>query len=121
MTARMRIAIRDLRLEMEVGIHPAEHGRRQTVIVNLEADVAMPAEPLSDAMADWVSYETAVADIRALAAAGHVRLLETFALRIAEKLTRDARLSRLHLRLDKTQAIDGTASVGVMLDQDFAG
>jgi dihydroneopterin aldolase len=109
----MKILIRDLRLSMSIGIYDHEKSARQEVLVNIEADIIPPADASRDNMDDWVSYETAVRTIQALAADGHINLLETFATQIADALTQDKRVSSVLVRLEKTGALPETRSVGV--------
>ncbi len=113
--ATMRILIRDLRLYMSIGIYSHEKAKRQEVLVNIDAAIVPPADGNSDRMDDWVSYETAVRVIQAIAARGHINLLESFALRIADELMSDKRISSLTVRLEKTSAIPEARSVGVEL------
>src|ERR1041384_2908941 len=74
--------IRDLRVEALIGIHPRERHVLQTLSVDL--DIGLPSEAVftSDKVADTIDYEQVALRIRALAASGHFRLVETFADRV---------------------------------------
>src|SRR5574341_2294373 len=81
------IVIRDLRVEVHIGIHRREHHVLQTVSVDLEIGVPGTAVFASDRVADTIDYEQVALRIKALAADGHFRLVETLADRIARLLT----------------------------------
>ena len=117
----MRILIRDLRLDMQIGVYRHEEGRTQPVLVNIEAQVRLPDDLHSDRLEDWVDYEAAVRKIQALAADGHIRLVETFASLIADCLMEDDRILDLIIRLEKTAALPETRSVGIELRRSSLG
>ena len=77
------IVFRDLRVEAQIGIHRRERYVTQTVQIDLEIGVPGTAVFESDKVSDTIDYEQVALRIRALAASGHFRLVETFADRIA--------------------------------------
>ncbi len=109
----MRIFIRDLRLNMLVGVYEHEHTTPQEVIVNFEATVTEPVDWTQDNLDDWVSYEEVVNQIKTIAARRHLCLLETFANIIAEEVMKESRINSVRISLEKTSAISSTRSVGV--------
>ena len=66
----------------------------QTVQIDLEIGVPGTAVFESDKVADTIDYEQVALRIRALAASGHFRLVETFADRIAALLMNDGALGQ---------------------------
>jgi len=112
----VKVFVRALRVEAEVGVHRHEHGRRQPLVVDIELDVAPPA---GDQIADTVDYQTIAAhaqDIAAhaqdIAADGHVNLIETFAERLARACLEDSRVSRARVRIEKPEALAPHAAAG---------
>lgn len=97
-----RVFVRGLKVEAEVGVYAHEHGRRQPLVIDVELDVA-PA--LEDHIAGAVNYEQVAARAQAIAADGHLKLIETFARRLAEACLEDARVSRARVRVEKPQAL----------------
>jgi len=83
------ILIRELRVEVLIGIHKRERHLPQAV--SLDLDIGLPGDAVfaSDRVADTIDYEQVVLRIKALAASGHFRLVETLADRIARLLVEE--------------------------------
>lgn len=109
--------VRDLILECLIGVHRHERNGRQRVRINLDLDVADQGPPPADRLADVVNYETLVVALRALAAAGHVNLVETLAERISEICLSDPRVRRACIRVEKLDVFADAASVGVEIER----
>ena len=108
--ARRRVFVRGLRLEIEIGVHRHEHGRVQPVVVDVDIDI--PAEPV-ERLADTVNYEAVVERAAAIAAEGHIMLVETFADRLGAALFDDPRVRRVRVRVEKPEALPLAAGAGV--------
>jgi 7,8-dihydroneopterin aldolase/epimerase/oxygenase len=104
-----KVFVRALKVDAEVGVYAHEHGRRQPLVIDVELDVAATT---GDHLADTVNYETVAAKAQALAAHGHVKLIETFAERLARALLEDSRVSRARVRVEKPQALAPHAAAG---------
>lgn len=117
--------VRDLVLDAHIGVHAHEHGRTQLVRINLDLAVAedAPAGPMSrpgvgrDELSRVVDYERIVVGARAVVAAGHVRLVETLAERLAELCLVDKRVARVRVRVEKLDIFEDAASVGVEIER----
>jgi dihydroneopterin aldolase len=67
----------------EIGLNPDERGRRQPVIV----DASIQLDPTAPQhLRDTLNYELVVKAAQALAQGGHIELVETFVLRLADAL-----------------------------------
>ena len=99
--ASRRVYVRGLRLDIEIGVHAHEHGRRQPLVVDVEIDVT-PA-PVAQ-LSDTINYEAVVECALAIAAQGHVMLVETFA---------DPRVFRVRVRAEKPEALSAADAAGV--------
>jgi 7,8-dihydroneopterin aldolase/epimerase/oxygenase len=97
-----KVFVRGLTIEAEIGVYPHERGRRQPLIVDVELDVAAAGWR---ALADTVNYETVVAAARAVAAAGHIGLVESFAQRLAQACFAEPRVLRARVRVEKPLAL----------------
>jgi dihydroneopterin aldolase len=97
-----KVFVRGLTIEAEIGVYPHERGRRQPLIVDVELDVAAAGWR---ALADTVNYETIVAAARAIAAAGHIGLVESFAQRLAQACFAEPRVLRARVRVEKPLAL----------------
>ncbi|HZK98504.1 MAG TPA: dihydroneopterin aldolase [Caulobacteraceae bacterium] len=97
-----KVFVRGLMVEAEIGVHAGELGRRQPLLVDVELDVAAAGWR---ALADTVNYEVIVAHARAIAAAGHIGLVESFAERLAQACCLEPRVLRARVRVEKPLAL----------------
>ena len=104
-----KVFVRGLHLDAEVGVYAHERGRLQPLVIDVELDVAAAG---FERLADTVNYETVAAAARAIAAEGHVGLVETFAERLATACLTDAQVRRCTVRIEKPGALDGAAAAG---------
>jgi dihydroneopterin aldolase len=111
------IVIRDLRVEALIGIHRRERHATQTVTVDLEIGVPGSAVFASDQVADTIDYEQVALRIRALAAGGHFRLVETFADRIAALLLNDFGAPWVKVSAAKVGVLANARFVGVTIER----
>jgi dihydroneopterin aldolase len=113
----LRVRVRGLRLDAEVGVYDSERGRRQPIVVDLEAEVAAEASRPGVALGDAVDYAALAEIVRAVAGRRHHDLLEGLAQAIADAIFADQRITRLELSIDKTTALADADSVGVSLER----
>ena len=83
------------RLSASIGIHPHEQRALQRIRINVDLgvddDAAMAGLLVGpDELARVVDYEKVAARVRSVVGAGHVRLVETLAERIAQTMGLDA-------------------------------
>lgn len=111
------ILVRDLRVEVLIGIHRRERHVPQTVSVDL--DIGLPGEAVfaSDRVADTIDYEQVALRIKALAASGHFRLVETFAERIARLLLNDFGAPWVKVNAAKIGILPNAGRVGVSIER----
>ncbi len=108
----LRVFMRGLTVQAEIGLYAHERGRRQPLIVDIEAEL----EPRRvHHVGDTLNYETMVAGARALADSGHIDLVETFATRLAEDLLSHPLARRIRVRVEKPEALGDAALAGVEL------
>ena len=130
--ARLRhVFLRDMVLLASVGVHGFEHKARQRVRINIDLAVTddgaaqlSRAAPAKDDLSRVVDYEAVADRVRGIVSAGHVRLVETLAERLAEACLEDARIRAVHVRVEKLDIFADTASVGVEIERraaDFGG
>ena len=101
--ASMTVFVRGLSLEAEIGVNPDEYGRSQPLIIDVELDLAPPER--CEHIAETVNYEAVGRHARRLAEAGHVKLIETFAQRLAEAMMTMTQVLRARVRIEKPQAL----------------
>ena len=111
------IVIRDLRVDVLIGIHRRERQVKQTVTIDLEIGVPGPAVFTSDRVADTIDYEQVALRISALAASGHFRLVETFADRIAALVTEEFGAPWVKVSAAKLGILANAKFVGVTIER----
>jgi dihydroneopterin aldolase len=75
--------VRGLQIEAEIGVHPHERGRSQTLLLDLDIVVA-PVR--TDRISATFVYDKVLGLVNAVTAAGHIDLVETFAKLIGQAL-----------------------------------
>jgi 7,8-dihydroneopterin aldolase/epimerase/oxygenase len=111
------ILIRDLRVEVLIGIHKREQHLPQTVSIDL--DIGLPSDAVfrSDKVADTIDYEQVALRIRALAAGEHFRLVETFAERLARTLIDEFGAPWVRVSAAKIAILGNARLVGVTIER----
>jgi len=112
-----RILVRDLVLKCLIGIHAHELLAPQRVRVNVEMAVYEQAGPLSDDIANVVSYEDVIEGIKRMLAEGHINLVETLAEKIADLCLADPRVASVRIRVEKLDVYAEAASVGIEIER----
>ncbi|MEO9190310.1 MAG: dihydroneopterin aldolase [Acetobacteraceae bacterium] len=110
------VFLRNLVMEASIGVYPHEHARLQRVRINVDLgtddDGAGP-----DALARVVDYEAVARRVRAIVSAGHVRLVETLAERIAASCLADDRIILVRIRVEKLDVFADAEAAGVEIER----
>lgn len=116
------VFVRDVVLTASIGVYPHEHRDRQRIRINV--DLAVDDETAlaggivgPDELHRVVNYEKIIIAVRAIVGAGHVRLVETMAERIAEACLLDTRVSTVRIRVEKLDIFDDAVSAGVEVER----
>ncbi len=110
------VFVRDMLLQAAIGVYPHEHQGTQRVRVNVDLAVQEAGDGL-DRLDQVLDYEQVVEAVRRIAKAGHTRLVETLAERIAAACLEDARVLTVRVRVEKLDVFADTGSVGVELER----
>ncbi|CAN5175206.1 dihydroneopterin aldolase [soil metagenome] len=105
----LTVFVRGLRVEAGIGVYDHEHGRLQTLVIDVTLELGAHTV---ERLGDTVNYETVAAGARAIVAAGHVGLVESFAERLALDCLKDGRVRRVVVRVEKPGALDGAEAAG---------
>lgn len=111
------ILLRDLRVEALIGIHKRERYVAQTVSIDLDIGLPGAAVFKSDKVADTIDYEQVALGIKALAASGHFRLVETLAERIARLLLDEFGAPWVKVSVAKIGILANAKFVGVTIER----
>ena len=97
-----KVFVTGVKVQAEIGVYRHEIGRVQPLVVDVELDVPTAgAERLSETL----NYETILQAARAVAGAGHIELVETFAERLGQACLADPRVTRARVRVEKPLAL----------------
>ncbi|MEM7547263.1 MAG: dihydroneopterin aldolase [Pseudomonadota bacterium] len=110
---RDRIFLHDHIVEMEIGAYPSEFGVTQTLRFNVDLDVLRNQTEYADEVESVVSYDLIFHAIRDLAAGPRMKLLETFAERLAAQLLSEPRVVRAAIRIEKMDRVSGSLGVEI--------
>ncbi|MDC0344492.1 dihydroneopterin aldolase [Pelagibacteraceae bacterium] len=98
---------------MSIGIHNFEKIKKQEVKFNINIDINPSLVPIENKINSIVNYETVIKNITKLTKNKHYELLETLAEDIFFELFKNTNIQKIKLKIEKTQIIKNTSSVGV--------
>ena len=110
---KRKVLISDLTLLMSIGIHDFEKIKKQEVKFNINIDINPLLTPIKNKLNSIVNYETVVKDVTRLTKNKHYELLETLAEDIFFILFKNTNIKKIKLKIEKTQIIKNTSSVGI--------
>ena len=112
------IFIKDLRLDMAIGITSVERAKRQRVVVNISLFCDLSVAAKSENIDDTVNYFSVAKTIEALALSRHFDLLETFAEEIAALCLDYDGVDRVSVKAEKPNIVSELcSSVGVEIER----
>ena len=114
---KRKVLIRDLVLNMLVGIHNFEKKKKQRVKFNLVINIDQNLIPNDKDLKSIVNYEQVIKTIMKITSRKHYPLLETLAEKIFDKLFENMRIKKILLRIEKLDVIKNTTSVGIELEK----
>jgi len=114
------VFLRDMVLQASIGWYPHEHGGTQRVRINVDLGVDEDADA-SDELKRVVSYETVAIAVRQIVAAGHIKLVETLAERIAAVCLTDTRVRLTRVQVEKLDVFADVAAAGVAIVRHRSG
>ncbi|UUX51670.1 dihydroneopterin aldolase [Nisaea acidiphila] len=111
------VKIRDLVLNMFIGVHEFEKAKPQRVKVSVELTLDYPEEGIGNHYSRVFCYETFIGRIRMIAEAGHVLLVEGFAERICDLAFDDRRIRAVKVEVEKLDIFSDAAGVGTLIEK----
>jgi dihydroneopterin aldolase len=110
---KRKVLITDLTLLMSIGIHDFEKLKKQEVKFNINIGINPSLAPIENKINSIVNYETVIKNITKLTKNKHYELLETLAEDIFFILFKNNNIKQIKLKIEKTQIIKNTSSVGI--------
>ena len=114
---KRKVLIKDLVLNMFVGIHNFEKKKKQRVKFNLVINIDQNLIPNDKDLKSIVNYEQVIKTIKKITSKKHYPLLETLAEKIFFKLFENPKIKKILLRIEKLDVIKNTTSVGIELEK----
>ncbi len=108
-----RIIIKDLRLDMSLGIYDHEKDSLQPVIVNIVIEVSASRDKKPLGIQDVISYEDVVGKLKTLSASRHFDLAEEYVEEIAVLCLKYDKTKSCNISVIKTQILQEAYGVGV--------
>lgn len=115
------IRLRNFTVPMSIGVHAHEEGRRQRIRISVEMEVEQPQGGIADDIGRVPSYEGLVQGLHAMAAGGHVRLIETVAERVLDLALAHPMVVRAVAEVEKLYIFPEAESVGVRFERRREG
>jgi dihydroneopterin aldolase len=103
-----KVFVRGLTVAAEIGLHAHERGHSQPLIIDVELELDLDRETASEGwqtMDATVNYEQIAKHARAIAGAGHIGLVETYAWRLAEACLAEPGVTIARVKVAKLLAL----------------
>ena len=114
---KRKVLIKDLVLNILVGIHNFEKKKKQRVKFNLIINIDQNLVPNDKDLRSIVNYEQVIKTITKITSRKHFLLLETLAEKIFFKLFENPRIKKILLRIEKLDIFKNATSVGIELEK----
>ena len=110
---KKRVIIKNLILNIFVGIHNFEKKKKQRVRFNIEINTDPNLKPNNKDLSTILNYETVINNIKAQARKQHHELLEDLAENIFKIIFQNRIVKKVNLRIEKLDIIKNSESVGI--------
>ena len=114
---KRKVVIKDLILDISVGIHDFEKKKKQKVKFNIIVLTDPLLKPNNNDLSSIVNYEEIINEIENLVKESHHELLEELAENIFEILFKNKIIKKVSLKLEKLDIIKNTYSVGIEVEK----
>ena len=114
---KRKVIIKDLTLNISVGIHSFEKKKKQRVKFNIEILTDPYVSPNNKDLNSILNYEEIVAKIEKLVNYKHHELLEDLAENIFNIIFKNKLVKQIDLKLEKLDILKKTKSVGIALSK----
>ena len=110
---KRKVVIKNLILNIFIGIHDFEKKKKQKVRFNIEVETNPNTKPSNKDFSTIVDYETLVNKIKELVKKQHHELLEELAENIFRIIFQNKLVKKANIKLEKLHIIKESESVGV--------
>ena len=110
---KRKVVIKNLILNIFIGIHDFEKKKKQKVRFNIEVETNPNTEPSNKDFSTILDYETLVNKIKTLVEKQHHELLEELAENIFKIIFQNKLVKKANIKLEKLHIIKESEAVGV--------
>ena len=110
---KKKVIIKNLILNIFIGIHSFEKKKKQRVRFNIEINTDPNLKPNNKDLSTILNYETVINKIKAQARKQHHKLLEDLAENIFKIIFQNRIVKKVNLRIEKLDIIKNSESVGI--------
>ena len=110
---KRKVIIKDLILNISVGIHNFEKKNRQRVRFNIEILTNPYVTPNNKDLSSILNYEKVVSNIEKITYLKHHELLEDLAEKILNMIFKNKLVKKINLKIEKLDILKKTKSVGI--------
>ena len=114
---KRKVIIKDLTLNISVGIHSFEKKKKQRVKFNIEISIDPYVSPSRKDLNSILNYEEVVIKIEKLTNSTHHELLEDLAENIFNIIFKNKLVKKISLKLEKLDILKKTKSVGIAVSK----
>ena len=113
-----RVFLSNYLREIEIGVLESEYGVTQRLRFDIALEVEPAGEPVGDDPDRVISYVTLIEAIEQVANGPRMKLVESFAERLAAIALADRRARRVHVRIEKLDHLEHGAAFGIEIVRD---
>jgi len=114
---KRKVVIKDLILNISIGIHNFEKRKKQRVKFNIKILTDPLLKPNNNDLSTILNYEEIINKIENLVNKSHYELLEDLAENIFEILFKNKITNKVNLKIEKLDIIKKTSSVGIEVEK----
>jgi dihydroneopterin aldolase len=111
------VFIRELEIETVIGIYDWERKIKQVISIDLDMATDIKKSALSDEIDDTLNYKAVAKRLINFVEESRFQLVETLAEKICEIVMKEFDVPWVRLTLHKPGAVNGSRSVGVMIQR----
>ena len=115
---KRKVVIKNLILNIFIGIHDFEKKKKQKVRFNIEVETNPNTKPSNKDFSTIVDYETLINKIKALVKKQHHELLEELAENIFKIIFQNKLVKKANIKLEKLHIMRESESVGVHITKN---
>ncbi len=114
---KRKVLIKDLILEIFVGIHDFEKKKKQRVRFNIEITIDPLIHPNNKNLNTILNYEDIINQLKILVNKKHHKLLEDLAENIFDVIFKNKLVKKINIQLEKLDILKKTKSVGIEISK----